>query len=196
MASTPRIPKAQLTGVYGFLVKRFSKKMFGEVPEPAELFWHNRPVLTTTMRFGQKVQKWNALDPNLASFAHMAVASFVGCSWCLDLNYFHMHNEGLDETKASEIPRWHESSVFTPLERDVLEYAEAMSDTPQRVTDELFARLLERLGAAAMVELTSLVGFANMTTRGNVAMGIESQGFSKVCTLPLAERAAGYVASA
>ncbi|MBV8692127.1 MAG: carboxymuconolactone decarboxylase family protein [Actinobacteria bacterium] len=196
MASTPRIPKAQLTGVYGFLVKRFSKKMFGEVPEPAELFWHNRPVLTTTMRFGQKVQKWNALDPNLASFAHMAVASFVGCSWCLDLNYFHMHNEGLDETKASEIPRWHESSVFTPLERDVLEYAEAMSDTPPRVTDDLFARLLERLGAAAMVELTSLVGFANMTTRGNVAMGIESQGFSKVCTLPLAERAAGYAASA
>ncbi|MBV9254417.1 MAG: carboxymuconolactone decarboxylase family protein [Actinobacteria bacterium] len=196
MASTPRIPKAQLTGVYGFLVKRFSKKMFGEVPEPAELFWHNRPVLTTTMRFGQKVQKWNALDRNLASFAHMAVASFVGCSWCLDLNYFHMHNEGLDETKASEIPRWHESSVFTPLERDVLEYAEAMSDTPPRVTDDLFARLLERLGAAAMVELTSLVGFANMTTRGNVAMGIESQGFSKVCTLPLAERAAGYAASA
>ena len=28
------------------------------------------------------------------------------------------------------MPRWRESDVFTPLERDVLEYAEAMSVTP------------------------------------------------------------------
>ena len=32
--------------------------------------------------------------------------------------------------KAREIPRWRESDVFTPLEREVLEYAEAMSQTP------------------------------------------------------------------
>ena len=101
-----------------------------------------------------------------------------------------------DEAKASEVPRWRESRVFTPLERDVLEYAEAMTETPPRVTDELFAPLLDQLGAPAMVELTAVVGFANMTTRGNTAMGIESQGFSKACKLPLAQRSAGYAASA
>ena len=109
------------------------------------------------MSIGQKVQKWDQLDPNLKSFAHMAVAALIGCSWCLDFNYFQAHNEGLDETKASEVPRWRESSVFTSLERDVMEYAEAMSETPPRVTDELSARLLEQLGAPAMVELR-LVG--------------------------------------
>ncbi len=57
----------------------------------------------------------------------MAVAGLVGCSWCLDLGYFQAHNEGLDLTKAREVPRWRESDVFTPLERDVLEYAEAMT---------------------------------------------------------------------
>jgi alkylhydroperoxidase family enzyme len=196
MSSTPRIPKAELTGPYGFLLKRFSRKMFGTVAEPAEVMWHNRAVLNSTMALGRKVQKWHQLDPNLQSFAHMAVASLVGCSWCLDLNYFHAHNEGLDDTKASEVPRWRESTVFTPLERDVMEYAEAMSETPTQVTDELFARLLEQLGAPAMVELTALVGFANMSTRRNTAMGIESQGFSKACSLPLAQRPAGYATSA
>jgi alkylhydroperoxidase family enzyme len=195
MASTTRIPKAQLTGVYGYAVKRFSKKMFGEVPEPAEVMWHNRPVLSDAMAFGRKLQKWDQLDPNLKSFAHMAVAALVGCSWCLDLNYFQTHNEGLDERKASEVPCWRESSAFTPLERDVMDYAEAMSATPPTVTDDLVARLLAQLGAAAMVELTAVVGFANMTTRSNVALGIESQGFSKACKVPLAQRAAGYVAS-
>ena len=196
MSSTPRIPRAEITGPFGYLVKRFSRKMLGEVPDALGVMWHNRAVLTSSMGFGRKVQKWDKLDPNLQTFAHMAVASLVGCSWCLDFNYFHAHNEGLDEAKASEVPRWRESTVFTPLERDVMDYAEAMSETPPRVTDELFARLLGQLGAPAMVELTSLVGFANMNTRGNTAMGIESQGFSKACKLPLAQPSTRYAASA
>jgi alkylhydroperoxidase family enzyme len=196
MASTTRIPKAEITGPYGFLLKRFSRKMFGDVAEPAEVMWHNRAVLSSSMAFGRKAQRWDQLDPDLKSFAHMAVAALVGCSWCLDLNYFQTHNEGLDEAKASEVPRWRESLVFTSLERDVMEYAEAMSHTPLRVTDELSARLLTQLGAPAMVELTASVAFANMATRSNVALGIEAQGFSKACTLPLAQPSVGYATSA
>ncbi len=196
MSNAPRIPKAEITGPFGYLLKRFSRKMLGEVPDALGVMWHNRAVLTSSMGFGRKAQKWDQLDPNLQTFAHMAVASLVGCSWCLDYNYFHAHNEGLDEAKASEVPRWRDSTVFTPLERDVMEYAEAMTQTPPRVTDELFARLLEQLGAPAMVELTSVVGFANMSTRGNTAMGIEAQGFSKVCELPLAQPSARYATSA
>ena len=194
--SATRIPKAQLTGVYGYVVKRFSRKMFGAVPEPAEVGWYHRAVLMDTMKFGRKVQGWDQLDTKLKTFAHMAVAAMVGCSWCLDLNYFQAHNEGLDEVKASEVPRWRESDVFTPLERDVMEFAEAMSETPPRVTDELFGRLLERLGPAAMVELTAVVGFANMSTRCNTAMGIESQEFSAACALPLAKPSRRYATSA
>jgi AhpD family alkylhydroperoxidase len=196
MSSTTRIPKAEITGLSGYLMKRFTRKLLGDVPEPAEVMWHNRPVLNSFTGLGRKAQKWDQLDPNLKSFAHMAVAALVGCSWCLDFGYFHAHNEGLDEAKAREVPRWRESPVFTPLERDVMEYAEAMSQTPPRVTDELSARLLGQLGPGAMVELTASVAFANMTTRSNTAMGIEAQGFSKACELPLAQPSAGYVRSA
>ena len=190
MSSTTRIPKAQITGLSGWMVKRFSRKMLGDVPEPAEVMWHNRPVLRAITGLGRKSQKWDQLDPNLTSFAHMAVAALVGCSWCLDFGYFHAHNEGLDVAKASEVPRWRESPVFTSLERDVMEYAEAMSETPPRVTDALAARLLEQLGAPAMVELTAVVGFANLSTRCNTALGIEAQGFSAACQLPLARPSA------
>ena len=191
MSSTTRIPQAEVTGPYGYLVKRFSRKMVGEVPDGVAVMWQNRRVLMSLSGMGRKVQRWDQADPNLKSFAQMAVAAKVGCSFCLDFGYFQAHNEGLDEVKASEVPRWRESPAFTPLERDVLEYAEAMTDTPPRVTDELSARLLDQLGAPALVELTAVVGFANMTARGNTAMGIESQGFSKVCALPLAQPSAG-----
>ncbi len=180
---TNRIPAKEITGPYGALIKTFSKRMFGRVPESLGVMWHNVPVLKASMGFGQKLQKWDQCDQSLKSFAHMAVASYIGCSWCLDYNYFMAFNEGLDVGRAREIPRWRVSDVFTSLEREVLAYAEAMSDTPPTVTDEMVAGLHDRLGAAAVVELTSVIGFANLTTRGNIALGIESEGFAAACDL-------------
>ena len=183
MAGSTRIPKLEPTGVYGAVIKRMSRKMMGEVPEPVEVAWHNKKVLNFSFALGRKAQRWDRCDENLKSFAHIAVASLVGCSFCLDLGYFQAHNEGLDEAKAREVPGWRESPRFTPLERDVMEYAEAMSMTPPTVTDELSERLLEQLGAPALVELTAYIGLANLYTRTNTAFGIESQGFSAACEL-------------
>jgi alkylhydroperoxidase family enzyme len=187
MSGSTRIPKAEMTGIYAAIVKRMSRRMFGEVLEPAAVVWHNRKVVNFSFSVGRQAQKWNQCDAGLKSFAHMAVACLVGCSFCLDLGYFQAHNEGLDLRKAREVPRWRESDVFTPLERDVMAYAEAMTVTPPAVTDEMSARLLAALGPAALVELTSYIALANFMTRGNVAMGIESQGLSASCDLkPLA----------
>ena len=185
MSSTTRIQPAPVTGVFGAFVKRFSRRLLGEVPEPVAVYFHNRPVLKTFLTVSGKAQKWNACDENLKSFAHMAVAAQVGCSWCLDFGYFHAHNEGLDERKASQVPVWRTSDVFTPLEREVMEFAEAMTATPPTVTDDQFAGLLEQLGEPAMVELTTQIALANLYARSNVAMGIESQGFSSTCELKL-----------
>ena len=46
--------------------------------------------------------------------------------------------------------------------REVMEYAEAMTQTPPTVTDELSATLLKALGPAALVELTMFIGLANL----------------------------------
>ena len=179
-----RVPKAELpTGLSESMIKRF-----GAVPEPLEVTWHNPKVGEASLELGGKVSEWDAADESLKSFAHMAVSAQVGCSFCLDLGYFQAQNQNLDMAKASQVPRWRESEVFTPLERDVLEYAEAMTNTPPTVTDELSARLLDRLGPAAMIELTVFIAFSNLSTRSNTALGIESQGFSAACEIPLATR--------
>jgi AhpD family alkylhydroperoxidase len=197
MASSTRVPATEITGIYGSLIKTVSRKMVGQVPEGVGVMWHYPAVLKDMMKFGRKVDSWNRLDPNLASFATMAAAGVVGCSFCLDLHYFMSHNRGLDEAKAREVPRWRESTVFSPLERKVMEYAEAMCQTPLTVTDEMSAALLADLGAPALLELTARVGAMNMSARGNVALGIRSQEFSASCGLPpLAARTADGVASA
>ena len=188
--STPRIAPAELTGLKGALIKRFARKMLGQVPSSLGVYWHNPKVLMAMSAMGSKLKKWNACDESLKTFAHMAVAAQVGCSWCLDFNYFEAHHRNLDMGKAREVPRWRHSGAFTPLERDVLAYAEAMTVTPPAVTDAMVARLREQLGEAALVELSAVIAFANFTTRPNIALGIESDGFAAACGLaPLAERA-------
>ncbi len=186
--SNTRIPQAEITGLYGAVMKRFSRKLLGRVPEPLGVYWHNRSVLKATMGIGAKAAKWDACDPSLKSFAHMAVAAQIGCSWCLDFGYYQAFNEHLDMDKAAEVPRWHDSSGFTSLERQVMGYAEAMTATPPSVTDEMVAELLGQLGEAAMVELTAFIALANMNARGNVALGIESEGYADSCRLkPMAK---------
>ena len=94
--------------------------MVGRVPDSLGVLWHNRRVLIDLMGIGRKSEKWSALDPNLTSYANMAAAATIGCSFCLDLHYFMAHDHGLDEAKAREVPRWRESSAFTPVEVKVI----------------------------------------------------------------------------
>src|SRR3954449_8118309 len=172
---TPRVPKAEVpAGLRAAMIEQL-----GAVPEPVEVLWNNPQLAEANQAFSAQVARWDAAEAGLKTFAHMAVAAQVGCSWCLDINYFLALNQNLDPAKASQVPRWRESDVFTPLERDVLEYAEAMTNTPTTVTDELSARLLDRLGPAALVELTAYIGFADMAARCNTAFGITSQGYSE-----------------
>ena len=182
--TTTRIPATEITGAYGALVKFAMRRMVGEVPDSVGVMWHNPTVFKDLMSVGRKSEKWDALDADLGSFARMAAAAEVGCSFCLDFNYFLAHSRGLDEERAREVPRWRESSVFTPLERQVMEYAEAMCQTPPAVTDELSDALLAALGPAALLELAAKVSLMNATARMNIALGIRSDHYSDACGLP------------
>lgn len=181
-----RIPRATITGLYGKFLSAYARRTYGEVPDGAYVYWHHRKVLKAVLGFEQKVAKWDRLDEHLKSYAQIASAGVIGCSWCLDFGYYKAHDDGLDLAKVREVPRWRESDVFDDTERAVLEYAEAMSTTPLTVTDEMVAGLIERLGVEAVVELTQMVAVENMRSRFNSAAGLRSQGYSDVCELPLA----------
>ena len=191
MSTGTRVPPAEVTGLYGSLVKTFARKMMGKVPDSVGVLWNHPAVMKDAMGIGQKVEKWHELDRGLATYAVMAAAATIGCSFCLDFNYFMSRNHGLDEAKVREVPRWRESTVFTPLERQVMEYAEAASQTPPAVTDELSDALLQQLGEAGLIELAARVAFMNMSASMNVALGIRSEQFADSCGLPpLAQRPA------
>ena len=178
-----RVPLKTPTGIFGRIVLWYSRRTFGDVPDPAYVMSHQPQVLKGTLSFEGKVDKWKALDADLKNLAQLASAATIGCSWCMDFGYFAAHSKGQSVEKFAEVPRWRESDVFTPLERDVIAYAEAMTVTPPEVTDEMVDGLVARIGVPAVVELTKMVSVENERSRFNSAMGLTSQGFTDRCEL-------------
>ncbi|MER6352719.1 carboxymuconolactone decarboxylase family protein [Streptomyces sp. NPDC001634] len=166
----------------------YSKRAYGKVLDPGRALAHHPRVLWADLRFEQSVAKWNRLDPDLKALAEMATAASIGCSWCMDFGYWVSRERGMAREKLVDVPRWRDSDVYTPLERDVMEYAEAMTATPPTVDDDLAARLLGRLGEPAFVELTAMVAVENLRSRINSALGLTSQGFKDSCDVPPAAR--------
>ncbi|MEV6104855.1 carboxymuconolactone decarboxylase family protein [Streptomyces sp. NPDC051940] len=168
----------------------YSKRTYGKVLDPGMALAHNRKVLLADVGFERKVAKFDALDPHLKNLAVMASSASIGCSWCMDFGYWESREIGTDARKLQDVPVWRDSPVYTPLERDVLEYAEAMTATPPAVDDVLAATLLQELGEAAFVELTAMVAIENLRSRINAALDLTSQGFKDTCDVPTTTRTA------
>jgi alkylhydroperoxidase family enzyme len=94
---------------------------------------------------------------------------------------------GISAEQIANLNNYRTSVNFSDLERLVLEYADAMTQTPVEVPDFLFSRLRERFAEAELVELTSAIAWENYRARFDHAFGIESENFTEgaVCALPV-----------
>lgn len=68
----------------------------------------------------------------------------------------------------------------------MLEYSDAMTQTPVEVPEALFARLQEIFSEVQLVELTATLAWENYRARFDHAFGVEAEGFTKgsYCALP------------
>lgn len=178
-----RVPLVEDQGLFSRLMGWYSRKAYGDVLDNGLAMLHHKPILWSVLKFEGRVAKWDRVDPHLKNLAQLASASLIGCSWCMDFGYYAAHSKGEDTSKFEQVPYWRESELFTPLERRVLEYAEAMTVTPPTVTDEMTEALRADLGEDGFVELTMMVAVENERSRFNSALGLTSQGFKDSCDL-------------
>lgn len=164
--------------------KAYARRRFGGSLDPLEAMAHNPKVLRTNSRSEMSLAKWSALPSDLKHLAEMSASVTIGCSWCVDFGWWVMASEGVAAEKIRDVPRWRESDAYTELERRVIEYAEAASQTPPAVTDEMVAGLRETLTDEQLVELTMMIAVENQRSRFNSALGLTSQGFKDKCDVP------------
>ena len=86
---------------------------------------HNRKVMTSVARFEMGVAKWSRLDRDLKELACLAVASQIGCSWCMDFGYY------LSRTNGMDVPSWRRSPTGAPA-RSTRRWSARCWSTPRR----------------------------------------------------------------
>jgi alkylhydroperoxidase family enzyme len=92
---------------------------------------------------------------------------------------------GINERKVADLGAFADSPEFSELEKLVLRYAAAMSQTPAEVPQELFDSLREHFLPKQLVELAAAIAWENFRARINRGFGIESEGFADGASCPV-----------
>lgn len=160
---------------------RAQRRKYGQILQSA-LVWARQPRLffALSVLYGAIDRKSSPIDPALRSLLTVRVSQLNDCPFCVDLNSAILLERSGDIRKVEALASWRESDLFTDHERAVLDYAEAMTLSDREVDDTLFAALKPHFDDDAIVELTGVIAFQNMSTKFNNALGIAPQGFCRV----------------
>ncbi len=80
---------------------------------------------------------------------------------------------GVSEDQIAAIPHWQIAECYSPVERAVLAYTDAMALMGGRVADGIFAALKTHLDDETMIELTYIVAWYDMHAVMSKALRLE-----------------------
>jgi len=168
---------------YVRLILAAQRRKYGAELEPARL-WGRLPrsFLFLTLLYRSLDRADSPIEPALRALVQVRISRINWCAFCVDLNGAAALERAVAPEKLAALDDYERSPLFTECERAALAYAEAATDPARRVDDACFARLRARFDEQAIVELTALVAFQNLSSKFNAALGVPAQGF---CALPV-----------
>jgi len=161
---------------------RSQRRRYGEVLIPG-LLWGRSPLLfmCVALLYGAIDRRRSPIHPVLRSLLTVRVSQINWCAFCIDINSMTLAQRSGSMDKVLALENWRDSALFDARERVALEYAETMTDSRLRMSDGLHQRLAQHFDQDAVVELTGLIAFQNLSSKFNSALGVPAQGF---CRLP------------
>ncbi len=158
------------------------KRRYGAVLESARL-WARTPRVfaAIALLYGALDRRSSPIEPSLRSLITVRVSQINGCHFCVDLNSFIVLRRGVEPDKLAALAEFETSPVFSEREKAALSYAEAVTDSNRQTSPAHFERLRRCFNDDAIIELTALIAFQNLSSKFNAALGVEPQGF---CVLP------------
>ena len=165
------------------------RRRYGKVLDAA-LLWARSPrlFLAVATLYGALDRRSSPIEPALRSLLTVRVSQINRCRFCVDINSATVLKRGIGEDKLLALDDWRASNLFSAREQIALEYAEAITRSDLEVSDELMARLKRQFDEDAIVELTALIAFQNLSGKFNAAFDVPPPGF---CRLPARIRKSG-----
>ena len=126
------------------------------------------------------------IEPALKRMIGLVTSSAAGCTYCVGHTAFATRRHGIDEAKLEALWSFRDSLLFTDAERAALEVALHAGQTPNGVTDEMFATLGRHYDEDAQLEIVAVIAMFGFLNRWNstLATDLESAPAAAVATLP------------
>lgn len=156
------------------------KRIAGKVGASLKVQAHRPSIAWFANLFGLAIEKSGTVERRIHFLAQLRAAQIVECPFCIDILPALGKKSGvLTDEEINAVSHYFDSDLFSIREKVALEYAEAISKTPLKVSDEMFGRLKNYFDEKQIVELTASIAYENYRARFNHALGIESDNFYK-----------------
>lgn len=158
----------------------FQKKKFGSVSEPMMLWGRTPRVMRNFLSMFRALnRKSSPLDPGLRALISVKVSQINSCPFCIDMLSSMFLKSGGGQEKLNALGDSSLSVLFDKKEKAAIRYAEAV--TANKVDDALFQELKAHFSDDAIIEMTAVIAFQNMSSKFNAALEAASFDY---CRLP------------
>lgn len=139
------------------------------------LMLHSPALANAWFELNQAVRYGTAVDGQSREIAVIRIAILNGVEYVQRAHGpAYALKEGLTVEQVNAIASWHGSNLFTPEQRALLAYTDAMT-REIAVPEEVFAELRRHFTERQAVELTMLIGAYNMLTRFLSALKVDPE---------------------
>ncbi len=134
------------------------------------------PILNASRALGAAPGQSDQLSAELRHLVCMRAAQIVTCPFWIDSNAAGSSKSGSSDEKIAAVGAWRTSNLFSREEKAAFELAEAMSQTPANIPEDVFSELKKYFRNEQIVELVATVAMENYRARFNRAFLIKPQG--------------------
>ena len=121
-------------------------------------------IYRTFTRAAGEIRK-GPLDPAVRELVKIRASQMNGCLFCIDMHIHEALELGESQERVFQLTAWRESSLFTDAERAALAYAEAVTELPSGVSDELWDTVMSFFKDDEAAYLVAQVAMINTWNR-------------------------------
>ncbi|MBX3550242.1 MAG: carboxymuconolactone decarboxylase family protein [Xanthobacteraceae bacterium] len=144
----------------------------GEVLHIYRMLLHSPVVAEGWLALMTAIRQRAALAGDLRELVIMRIAQLNGANYEAEQHRAYALREGVSEAQLDALAAWERSDLFSPIQRAVLAYTDAMT-RDVKVPEDIFAQTSEHFDECCMIELTATVASYNMVSRFLVALEVE-----------------------
>jgi len=174
MARVRSIPSSELPPDAAEVYERFAAD-YGPFRNQVAVFAHVPAAVKHLMGMLMELREAKTLPKRYLELAIVAVSKLNECEYCVAHHKPFLVPEGITPAGVDRVLDYADHPEFDDIDRLVVEYTIAAWNHPNRLREDIFARLRRHFTEAQIVELTLRITLCGFFNKFNDAMGVEEE---------------------